>query len=232
MWFYFLHLKLMKFSITIIGYFFVSASMFSQLPDGFAIIQDEIPSIKVELRYFSSNNFVGDTIDGYHHNKVVLSKIATAALKNVQNELKKKSLGLKIFDAYRPQRAVNHFWKWALDENDTIMKQQYYPNVNKSKLFEEGYIAAKSGHSRGSTVDLTIINLKTGLDLEMGSSYDFFGEESWVNFHEISQNQKTNRKLLQDIMKQFGFKNYLQEWWHFTIKEEPFPETYFDFIVD
>ena len=165
--------------------FFISLNLCAQLPDGFVYVQDEIPNIKLELRYFSDNNFVGQRIDGYEKEVLILSKEATEALKLVQQELNKKGLGLKVFDAYRPQRAVNHFYKWALDVNDTLMKQQFYPNELKKNLFDNGYIAAKSGHTRGSTLDLTLIDLNTEQELNMGSPYDFFGHESWVNYTKL-----------------------------------------------
>lgn len=216
---------------TFIFLFFVS-QLFAQLPEGFVYVQDEIPNIQIELRYFSENNFVGKPIDGYNRDVLILSKEATIVLNKVQIALNKKGFGLKIYDAYRPQRAVNHFWKWALNVNDTLMKQQFYPKVAKGNLFDEGYIAAKSGHTRGSTVDLTLIDLNTGKELDMGFPYDFFGKESWVAYNVISLQQKQHRDFLQKVMLANGFKNYKQEWWHFTLINEPYPDTYFDFVIE
>jgi len=162
---------------------------------------------------------------------LILSEKATIAVKKVQKALNKKGLGLKFYDGYRPQRSVNHFAAWALDVNDTLMKQQYYPNVAKKNLFNQGYIAHKSGHTRGSTLDITLIDLKTGIELDMGTPYDYFGPESWVDFDGITAKQKRNRKKIQKIMLKNGFKNYPKEWWHFTLKNEPFPDTYFDFAI-
>lgn len=216
----------------IIFTFFISLNLSAQLPKGFVYVKDEIPNIQIELRYFSDNNFVGQRIDGYQKEVLILSKEATDALKLVQLELNKKGLGLKIYDGYRPQRAVNHFYKWALDVNDTLMKQQFYPNELKQNLFKKGYIASKSGHTRGSTLDVTLIDLKTGTALDMGFSYDFFGQESWVVFDELIVKQKENRSQLQKAMLTHGFKNYPQEWWHFTLINEPYPDTYFDFVVE
>ena len=136
-----------------------------------------------------------------------------------------------MYDGYRPQEAVNHFIKWARDLNDTINKQKFYPNVKKRNLFKEEYIATRSGHSRGSTIDLTIIDGNTSIPLDMGSAYDFFGEESWVTNENITEKQKANRLLLQTFMLKFGFRNYPKEWWHFTLHGEPFRDTYFDFTV-
>jgi D-alanyl-D-alanine dipeptidase len=205
---------------------------FAQLPKGFVYVDEIIPSIKVELRYITTNNFVGKPIKGYLANKLILTKEAAIALKKVQDELETYGFSLKAYDAYRPQRAVNHFMRWAKDLNDTINKQEFYPNVKKENLFKEGFIASRSGHSRGSTLDITIIENITNEELDMGSSYDFFGVESWVNYEGISEVQKANRLLLQTVMKKHGFTNYPKEWWHFTLQNEPFPETYFDFEVE
>ncbi|WP_458627374.1 M15 family metallopeptidase [Winogradskyella sp. PC D3.3] len=202
------------------------------LPDGFVYAKSMIPDLDVELRYFSQNNFVGDTIDGYNANRLILTTGAVEKLKRVQDELQSQNLCLKIYDGYRPQRAVNHFIRWAKDLNDTINKQQFYPEVNKRNLFKAGYIASRSGHSRGSTVDLTIIDGETGEPLDMGSPYDFFGEASWIAHDALTVEQKKNRQLLQTVMLKHNFRNYPKEWWHFTLRWEPFPKTYFDFEVE
>ena len=213
---------------------FISLFQFTcaQLPKGFVYVKDVIPDIQIELRYCSLNNFVGEPIEGYNAEVCILSSKATLALKAVQNSLRPYNLSLKIYDAYRPQRAVNHFWSWAKKVNDTLMKPVFYPNVNKKDLFDEGYIATRSGHSRGSTLDLTLADLTTGKPLDMGSSYDYFGEESWVLHKNLSSQQKANRMLLQTIMNSHGFNSYPKEWWHFTLRWEPFPETYFDFEIE
>ena len=200
-------------------------------PEDFVYLLDLEPSIKIELRYFSNNNFIGQPIDGYHRSTIIVSKPTALALQKVQNDLEKKGLGLKIFDAYRPQQAVNHFVRWAKVLNDTLMKQSYYPDVPKSELFKRGYIASKSGHSRGSTVDLTLIDLDTGNELDMASPYDFFGVESHPFYKKITNEQRKNRMLLRRVMLKNGFKPYENEWWHFTLRDEPFPNQYFDFPV-
>jgi len=205
----------------------------SKIPDAFVKVTDSIPDLDVELRYYSENNFVGDTITGYHSNTLYLTKAAARQLKLVQDELQAQNLCLRVYDGYRPQRAVNHFGTWARDWNDTLKKSEFYPNVKKRNLFKSGYIASRSGHSRGSTVDLTIINGETGEPLDMGSPFDFFGEQSWLSYSEISEEQKKNRQLLKTVMLKHGFRHYPKEWWHFTLRGEPFPKTYFDFeIVD
>ena len=223
--------KILIILLVCIGFAF-NKSMIIQLPEGFVHVKEVIPDLDVELRYFSTHNFVGDTIEGYKTNNLILTIQTAKALKLVQEELQSQNLCLKVYDGYRPQRAVNHFISWAKDLSDTINKQEFYPKVEKRHLFRDGYIAAQSGHSRGSTVDLTIIDGNSNETLDMGSPYDFFGEPSWVEYQNITELQKHNRQLLQTIMLKHGFRNYLQEWWHFTLNGELFPETYFDFLVE
>jgi D-alanyl-D-alanine dipeptidase len=204
------------------------------LPEGFVYVTSVVLTVNVDLRYYSYNNFVGQRVDGYDSPKCILTAEAAEALKGVQNELKEFGLGLKIFDAYRPQQAVDHFVRWAGDLGDTLMKQQYYPKVDKKDLFKEGYIASKSGHSRGSTVDLTIVSIDKEhpyQELDMGSGWDFFGEQSWPDYPDITPSQRANRMLLKLVMEKYGFKPYDKEWWHFTLKNEPFPDTYFNFPI-
>ncbi|GAA4292134.1 M15 family metallopeptidase [Aestuariibaculum suncheonense] len=212
-------------------FFFISYS-FAQLPEGFVYAKEVIPDLDVDLRYYSSNNFVGQPVKGYKSHQLILTRQAAEALKHVQDELQNQNLCLMVFDGYRPQQAVNHFMSWARDLNDTVNKQRFYPDVDKQHLFKEEYIATRSGHSKGSTVDLTIIDGNTGDPLDMGSDFDFFGEASWVNYSHITDAQKANRRLLQQVMLKYGFRNYAKEWWHFTLKNEPFPTTYFDFPVE
>lgn len=202
--------------------------------DGFVYLDDLSPNIVVNLRYYSSNNFVGDTIDGYQANKCIISEEAALALAMVQKELKSMNYGLKIFDAYRPQQAVDHFVRWGKDLKDQKMKSVYYPDVEKRLLFQQGYISSRSGHSRGSTVDLTLMYLQgenKGDELDMGTPWDFFSPKSWPDSGEVTATQYANRMLLQKIMRKYGFRPYSEEWWHFTLINEPFPVTYFDFPV-
>ena len=202
------------------------------IADGFVYLSDIDATIKTELRYLKSNNFIGKPIEGYQNDCLITTKETALALKKIQSILLKKGLSLKIFDAYRPQQSVDHFVKWALDLKDTLKKQQFYPNVPKSKLFKSGYIASKSGHTRGSTVDLTIIKIDSGKELDMGSPFDFFGIQSHPFYKKISTIQKKNRFYLRKIMLENGFKPYDNEWWHFTLKNEPFPKTYFNFPIE
>ena len=210
----------------------IITNAFAQLPNGFVYVEDVIPDLEIELRYYSSNNFVGKAIDGYFSNKLILTIESAEALKNVHEALQQQNLCLKVYDGYRPQRAVNHFIKWARDLNDTINKQEFYPEVNKRNLFKAGYIASRSGHSRGSTLDLTIIDGNTGVPLDMGSPYDFFGSKSHVLHKELTSKQKANRLLLRNLMLTNGFNPYQYEWWHFTLRNEPFPKRYFNFPIE
>jgi len=202
------------------------------LKKGFSYLSEVDESIQQELRYFSSNNFIGKKIDGYNKNTIIISNAAANALKKVQAELKQMGLSLKVYDAYRPQQSVDHFVRWAKKLNDTLMKQSYYPTIRKSDLFKLGFIASKSGHTRGSSVDLSIVEIKTNKEIDMGSSYDFFGATSHSFHKKLSSRQEKNRMLLRNIMIKNGFKPYDKEWWHFTLVDEPFPNTYFNFDVE
>ncbi len=201
-------------------------------PKGFAPIATTIPNLQFELRYATANNFTGRPVQGYANIAKVLSRPALNALAAAQKDFNAMGMGLKLYDGYRPQKAVDEFVAWSKRLNDTLRKQQYYPKVPKSELFIRGYIAAKSGHSRGSTVDVGLVYLegpKKGEEVDMGSPWDFFGPISWASDTTITVAQQNNRKLLAKILMQHGFKPYSKEWWHFTLKEEPFPDTYFDF---
>jgi D-alanyl-D-alanine dipeptidase len=201
------------------------------LPKGFVYLRDLVPNCEIDLRYYGTNNFVGRKIDGYQQPVCIITQDAALALLEASEEFEKRGYRIKIFDTYRPQRAVNHFSKWANNLDDTLTKQIYYPNVNKADLFKLQYIASKSGHSRGSTIDLTLIDAQ-GNPLEMGTTWDYFGPESWPSDTSISKLAFKNRHVLRSIMIASGFVPYHEEWWHFTLKNEPFPETYFDFVIE
>ena len=221
-------------TLSLCSYSLSSGCQDIQLPEGFVYLDQVVDDIAIELRYYSRDNFVGDTIDGYKANRCIITDKAAKAMQRVQDALASDGLGLKVYDAYRPQQAVDHFVRWAEDLKDTRMKKKYYPEVDKANLFEQGYIAAKSGHSRGSTVDLTIIYLDgpdAGKELDMGTNWDFFSPLSWPSSDKVSKQQFKNRMLLQKVMTENGFKPLKEEWWHFTLLDEPFPKTYFDFPV-
>ena len=223
------------------------------LPEGFVYIDQIIPSIRLSPRYAGDHNFIGKPIEGYLSKRIVLTEKAAQALKKAQEHFLKEGYLIVVYDAYRPQKAVDHFMRWSKDVKDQKMKDQYYPRVNKEQVFELGYVAEKSGHSRGSTLDMTIIpvnqplhdvkaserTLKDGFKIlylddgtvDMGSSFDLFDEASHTESSLVSSEHQKMRFYLREIMGLYGFVNYEKEWWHFTLKEEPYKETYFNFIV-
>ena len=198
----------------------------------FVLLTDVVPDVILEIRYYSTYNFVGDRIDGYEEPLAFLTKEAAAALKEVSDELMAKGYRLKIYDAYRPQKAVTHFMKWALDPDDARMKEYFYPELEKDVLFPQGYIAEHSGHSRGSTVDLTLFDMATEKEADMGGTFDYFGRLSHPDYKDITEEQYANRMILREAMMAHGFKPLVEEWWHFTLKDEPYPNTYFTFPVN
>ena len=200
-------------------------------PSGFVVLADYVPGIIQEIRYYSTYNFIGDRIDGYEE-PCALSTIEMArALKSAANELNVKGYRMKIFDTYRPARAVKHFVLWGIEDQDIRMKPYFYPDLQKQELFAKGYIASRSSHSRGSTVDLTLLNMDTGKEVDMGGPFDLFSEVSHPDYKGITNEQFRNRMLLQSAMVRNGFKPIDCEWWHFTLEDEPFPDTYFEFPV-
>ena len=200
-------------------------------PSGFVVLADYVPHIVQEIRYYSTYNFIGERIDGYEEPCAILTLEAARALKAVSVEMLVQGYRLKVFDAYRPSRAVKHFVFWGIEDQDVRMKPYFYPELEKQELFSKGYVASKSSHSRGSTVDLTLLDMNTGKELDMGSPFDLFSEVSHPDYRGITQAQYENRMLLQRVMLRNGFEPIDCEWWHFTLGQEPYPDTYFDFPV-
>lgn len=212
----------------------VSQGSMAQMHDGFVDAKEAVPGAVIEARYAGHDNFTGSPITGYDAQKVVVSRQVATALARVQAELAQEGMALKLFDGYRPQRAVDHFMRWIADASDTKMKADYYPGVAKGDLVKLGYIAEKSGHSRGGSVDLTIVEKAADgswQELDMGSPWDLFDERSHAASTTVSTEAQANRKMLSDLMIKHGFRPYSEEWWHFTITPEPHPETYFDFPI-
>ncbi len=210
----------------------VSFHLRAVLPEGFDYCLRVIPSLQIDLRYASDNNFTGQQLIGYKYPVCVMTQSALNQLFNVQMQLSEFGLGLKVFDAYRPQKAVDSFVAWSgLPDNDEIRKK-YYPTLTRKELFEERFISKHSGHTRGSTVDLTLVDLSTGQELDGGTRFDFFGKESAPFYSELRPEQRANRALLRAVMMNHGFQPYHNEWWHFTLANEPFPNTYFDFDIE
>ena len=210
----------------------------------FVNITDVVPDAILEIRYFGTYNFVGTRIDGYEQPTALLTRQAADSLKAVSDDLKTQGYRLKIYDAYRPQKGVDHFVRWGKDLADTLMKPYFYPNESKDSLFIKDYIATRSGHSRGSTLDLTIFDMRTEKEVDMGGTFDWFGRESHPDYcgnpetgeytgenGTLTAQQFENRMILRRAMLAHGFKPYDCEWWHFTLKDEPYPDTYFDFPV-
>ena len=211
-----------------------SSAAFAVSPDddsNFVLLSEAVPDAILEIRYYSTYNFVGDRINGYEAPVAFLTKEAATALKAVSDELVTKGYRLKIYDAYRPQRAVSHFAAWAEDLEDTRMKKYFYPELDKSVLFEQGYIDYKSGHSRGSTIDLTLFDMNTEKEVDMGGTFDYFGFKSHPDYKGLTPKQFENRMILREAMMAHGFRPLSTEWWHFTLNDEPYPDTYFDFPV-
>ena len=202
-------------------------------PSGFVVLADYVPGVIQEIRYYSTYNFIGDRIDGYEEPCALLTKEAARALKSVSNEMNVQGYRLKIFDTYRPAAAVKHFVLWGIEDLDLRMKPYFYPELEKQELFVKGYIASQSSHSRGSTVDLTLLDMSTGKEIDMGSPFDLFSEISHPDYRgpEITDDQYRNRMILQNVMVRNGFQPIDCEWWHFTLENEPYPDTYFDFPV-
>lgn len=228
----------------------------SEIPEHFIEIREIIPDAVMDIRYFTDHNFVGTRVDGYEAPRCYLTRQAAEALAGVQADLKPFGFGVKIYDCYRPQRAVDHFVRWAGDLDDIATRTEFYPTVDKRYLFRDGYIAEKSSHSRGSTVDLSIVELPPADQpsfllgktkqaecflprelrfpdnaIDMGTGYDCFHELSHTESPDIGPQQRLNRLLLKTLMEKHGFVHYDKEWWHFTLADEPFPDTYFDFAV-
>lgn len=206
-------------------------SIQTAIPHDFVRLQDHIPGLLIDLKYAGNDNFVGRPVPGYEGNCAVLTRVAADALALVQAQLTAQGLALKVLDAYRPQRAVDYFGEWAASPGDEQQKALFYPALEKTELIPNGYIAPQSGHSRGSTVDVTIIRLADASELDMGTAFDFFGPQSWTHFAALTPAQIHNRGLLQKLMAAHGFVGIREEWWHFTLKDEPYPATSFDFTA-
>lgn len=198
----------------------------------FVRVADVVPDVILEIRYFGTYNFVGARIDGYEMPTAWLTREAADSLKAVSDDVKSMGYRLKIYDAYRPQQAVDHFVRWSKDLSDTLMRQYFYPNITKPEIFPLGYVAAHSGHTRGSTVDLTLFDMTTEKELDMGGTFDYFGIESHPSYMDgLTDRQYLNRCILRDAMMRHGFAPISEEWWHFKLRKEPYPNTYFTFPV-
>lgn len=215
-----------------LGILVTSVSGWAAMPQDFVHVTDVCSNVILEIRYYSSYNFVGKRIDGYGAPVAILSREAAEAFCKAAATAEKEGYVLKIYDAYRPQAAVDHFVRWGMDAADTRMKAIFYPQVDKARVFDLGYVATRSGHSRGSTVDLTLVDMKSGKNVDMGTTFDFFGAASHHGAAGLTPQQEANRALLLGFMEGAGFKSYPEEWWHYTLKNEPHPDTYFNFPIE
>jgi D-alanyl-D-alanine dipeptidase len=221
---------MLKLCLALAVVFGTQAALAQEQPAAFVDAATVVPGLIAEMRYAGAHNFVGRPIDGYEAPRCLLSQAAAAALAEVARDVAQRGLHIKAFDCYRPTRAVMNFVRWARDLKDTAGKAEFYPDVDKRTLFRDGYIASQSGHSRGSTIDMTLAN-DDGRELDMGTAFDFFSPKSSPADPTVTPEQHANRMLLAAAMRRHGFRPYDKEWWHFTLRGEPFPETYFDFPV-
>ena len=228
------------FALAVAAFTAITVSCSNDAANDFVLVTDVVPDAILEIRYYSTYNFIGDRIPGYEEPVALLTRQAADSLKVVSDELLQQGYRLKIFDAYRPQCAVDYFMKWAKDTCDVRMKEYFYPELFKSVLIPQGYIAEKSGHTRGSTIDLTLFDMMTEREVDMGCTFDYFGvashpdvlpDQEIGSYKPITEEQYLNRMILRNAMLRHGFKPYDCEWWHFTLKNEPFPDTYFNFPV-
>ncbi|MBY8625161.1 D-Ala-D-Ala dipeptidase VanX-P [Enterococcus faecium] len=198
----------------------------------FVYLDEVIPGVRWDAKYATWDNFMGMPVNGYQVNRVVGTVEMADALKEVSKLAKEKGVGLLLWDGYRPVRAVSHFMEWVKKSKDESRKAKHYPHIDKKTMIEEGYIAEYSGHSRGSTIDLTLYDLESKKLLDMGGDFDLMDEISHYAAEGITKEEKENRKLLRDLMVKCGFVPYENEWWHYSLKDEPYPDTYFDFVIE
>jgi D-alanyl-D-alanine dipeptidase len=221
---------MLKFSLVLLVALNVQPALAQDRPAAFVDAASIVPGLIADMRYAGPHNFVGRPIDGYEAPRCLLTKAAADALAQVARDLAPRGFVLKAFDCYRPTRAVANFERWARDLTDTAAKAEFYPDVDKRTLFRDGYISSRSGHSRGSTIDLTLARAD-GHELDMGTPFDFFSPRSWAAAANIRGDAQANRAMFAATMRRRGFRPYGKEWWHFTLSHEPFPDTYFDFPV-
>lgn len=218
---------------SLIIFFFFSGTLMAAIPRGFVSLEEACPRIKVQASYSSHDNFTGEVVAGYKAKKSFLAAAPARALCQVHKRALEKGLALKVFDGYRPVKAVNFFMEWAKrPETNPHIKELYYPKFTRLELFEAGYIARQSSHSRGSAVDLTLTSIETGKDLDMGSGFDYFDDISHTDSEKVTDEQRANRLLLKELMEAEGFRNYSKEWWHYSFRPEPYPNRSFDFDIE
>lgn len=203
-----------------------------QLPEGFCYVHEVIDDVILDIRYAGNHNFVGEPIDGYNAPYAIMTTKAAEKLKEAADDFRAMGYRIKIFDAYRPQSAVEHFMRWAKDKSATGMQEEFYPEFsNKTLLVDQGYIARNSSHMRGSAIDLTLTDME-GNELDMGTCFDYFGKKAWHSYAGVTEEQAKNRKLLRRVMEENGFQYFYKEWWHYRYINEPFRDQKFNFPVE
>ena len=218
---------------TLLGFFILVSSSMAIAHPGFVDLSEVCPGIQVELNYASTQNFTGEVVPGYHAQKALMAKAPAMIVCQVQEAALRLGYRLKIFDSYRPAKAVAFFLEWAQRaESNLDNKEIYYPKYTRQQILDLGFIARRSSHSKGSAIDLTLVSLKSGEEINMGTPFDYFDELSHTESKEITVDQKANRRILRTLMESHGFKNFSQEWWHYSFRPEPFPDQYFDFDIE
>ena len=202
------------------------------MSDGFVFIDEAVPGVRWDSKYATWDNFTGKPVDGYLLNRIVGTTALADALVRARDEATARGFGLLLWDGYRPQRATERFIQWSEEPEDGTKKQRHYPNIERNQMFDLGYVAARSGHSRGSTVDLTIFHLQSGELVDMGGDHDVMDEISHHGAAGVTEQQTANRESLLQIMEGSGFNRYDEEWWHYSLANEPYPDTYFDFVIE
>lgn len=201
------------------------------LPEGFVYVQDVIPDVIQEIRYAGVHNFTGGIVAGYEAPFAIMTKEAAEKLSVAADALREMGYRIKIYDAYRPQRAVRAFVDWSEEKENFLTRDEFYPEFkDRTQLVDQGYIARNSAHTRGSAIDLTLTDVD-GNDLDMGTCFDYFGKLAWHGASGITPEQERNRQILRSAMEDAGFRAFEQEWWHYKLVGEPYPKTSFDFIV-
>ncbi len=202
------------------------------MKDDFVFLDELVPGIRWDAKYATWDNFTGKPVDGYTTNRIAGTKTLCAALENAHDKASSLGFGLLVWDGYRPQRAVDRFLRWSKEPEDGRTKPRHYPHIDRTELFEKGYVARKSGHSRGSTVDLTLYHLGTRELAAMGGGHDLMDSISHHGAKGVTREEARNRRHLRSVMESCGFGSYEHEWWHYSLKDEPYPATYFDFPLD
>ena len=202
------------------------------MSDGFVFIDEAVPGVRWDSKYATWDNFTGKPVDGYLVNRIAGTTALADALMRARDEAASRGFGLLLWDGYRPQRATERFIQWSEEAEDGAKKQRHYPNIERSQMFDLGYVAARSGHSRGSTVDLTIFHLQSGELVDMGGDHDVMDEISHHGAAGVTAAQTANRESLLQVMERSGFNRYDEEWWHYSLANEPYPDTYFDFVIE